>query len=127
MKKIINFIAFIFVCAVSNAQTEVSTIADVLTYENFSANGNSYENSEYTSLQTGIVYSANSAMSNNAIQLRTNNSNSGIVSTSSEYAVDKVIIDWYSTGNDNKKIDVYAKHRYILSQQIYTIRVNVEL
>lgn len=109
MRKIINFIAFIFVCAVSNAQTEVSTIADVLTYENFSANGNSYENSEYTSLQTGIVYSANSAMSNNAIQLRTNNSNSGIVSTSSEYAVDKVIIDWYSTGNDNKKIDVYAK------------------
>ena len=54
------------------------------------------------------VYSGNSAGSNSSIQLRSKNSNSGIVSTTSGGKVSKVVVKWNSNTLDGRTLNVYG-------------------
>ena len=55
-------------------------------------------------------YSGNSAGSNDAIQLRSNNSNSGIVTTASGGKVKKIIVEWQGNTVDGRTLNVYGKN-----------------
>lgn len=111
MRKFILINTLFCFCSLLYAQSSENIITDVLTSNLFSGGeSNNYIQSNYTSPLTQINYSAYNAKSNNSIQLNTSSQKSGIVSTSSNYVIDKVIIDWYySTGNSGKCLDVYAK------------------
>ena len=63
--------------------------------------------------KTGIstaVYAGQSAGANNSITLRSNNSNSGIVTTTSGGKVKKVSVIWNSTTSSGRTLDVYGKN-----------------
>lgn len=59
---------------------------------------------------SGAVYSGNSAGSNNSIQLRTNGSASGIVSTASAGKVTKVEVEWNDNTSAGRKINIYGSN-----------------
>lgn len=56
------------------------------------------------------VYTVNAAGSNESIQLRSNNSDSGIVTTSSGGRLKKITVKWNSNTADARILDVYAKN-----------------
>lgn len=58
---------------------------------------------------SGAVYAGNSAGGNNAIQLRSDNSNSGIVTTTSGGKVTKVVVTWNSNTASGRTLDIYGK------------------
>ena len=54
------------------------------------------------------VYAGNSAGGNDAIQLRTKNSNEGVVTTASGGTLKKITIEWNSKTSAGRKVDIYA-------------------
>ena len=56
------------------------------------------------------VYAGNSAGQNDAIQLRSNNSNSGIVSTTSGGKIKKVRVNWYSGTANGRTLNIYGSN-----------------
>ena len=71
---------------------------------------------------SGAVYAGNSAGGNDAIQLRTTNSNSGIVmTTASGMDCSKVIVDWNSNTANGRTIDIYGKNTaYSAASDLYS-------
>ncbi len=69
------------------------------------------------------IYAGNSAGSNLTIQLRTKNSNSGIVTTASGGSrIQKVTVDWYSETAENRTLDIYGKNTaYTAVTDLYDI------
>lgn len=62
------------------------------------------------STHSSAVYATQSAGGNNAIQLRSNNSNSGIVSTTSGGTLSKVVVTWNSNTADGRTLNVYGSN-----------------
>ena len=62
--------------------------------------------------ESDAIYKGQSAGQNGTIQLRTTNSNSGIVTTASGGAVKKVVVSWHSStsSSGNRTLDVYGKN-----------------
>ena len=80
---------------------------DVLTSSNFNATSTQYVDTTGVKETSGAVYSANAAKDTNGyIQMRTNNNNSGIVSTTSGGSIKSVEI---TVGKGTNRIDVYGK------------------
>ena len=55
------------------------------------------------------VYAGQSAGGNESIQLRSNNSNSGIVTTASGGFAKKIVVKWNSNTSNGRTLDVYGK------------------
>ena len=86
--------------------------------------GSGYGNWSGKEGTSGAVYSGNSAggssTSNPSIQLRTSNSNSGIVSTTSGGKVTKVEVTWNSSTSSGRKLDIYGKNSaYTAATDLY--------
>lgn len=91
-------------------QSGVVTGGDELTAADFAAISTSYADFSGVSKSSGAVYAGNTAKTNDgAIQLRSNNSNSGIVSTTSGGKAKKVVIEWNSATQSGRTLDVYGK------------------
>ena len=92
---------------------------DTLTADDFTATGTTYSDFSGVTKTSGAVYAGNSAKNNNAnIQLRTNNSNSGIVSTASGGTIQSVKITVASGSNT---IQVYGKNvAYSSASELYS-------
>lgn len=112
------------VCA--NAETD-NTYTDTLTADKFTAvfQNNKIEYKDFTGVSCAdgspAVYAGNSARnSGNTIQLRSKNSNSGIVTTTSGGKVKKIIIQFASNTPKNSVIDVYGKSTaYTAASDLY--------
>ena len=66
------------------------------------------------------VYAGNSAGDHNSIQLRSNNSNSGIVTTTSGGKAKHVTVSWESHTANGRTIDIYGKNTaYTDATQLY--------
>ena len=91
---------------------------DVLTASDFAATSTTYVEFSGVSKPSGAVYAGQSAKSSaGAIQLRSNNSNSGIVSTKSGGKVKKITIDVESGSNT---IEIYASNTaYTAATDLY--------
>ena len=79
--------------------------------------------SDKTGGQSSVVYAGQSAGGNNSIQLRTDNNNSGIVSTanSRNRVVKRVLVSWNSNTANGRSIDIYGKNTaYTAATNLYS-------
>lgn len=91
-------------------ETTTTTVNDVLNNGN-TINETTTNYSSWTATGTsGAVYSGQSAGGSGTIQLRSNNSNSGIVSTTSGGKIRKVTVAWGSGNTSGRKLDVYGSN-----------------
>ena len=94
---------------------------DKLTAGMFTAKGTTYSDFSDVKAPSGAVYAGNSATSYKAIQLRTDKSNSGIVTTASGGKVTKIVLKWNSNTNSKRTIDVYGKNSaYSKATELYS-------
>lgn len=97
-----------------------STITDVLTNKTFVATSNSYKDFSGKTASSTAVYAGNSATSYGAIQLRSDKSTSGIVTTSSGGKVVSITVTWDSKTNTTRKLDIYGKNSaYSSASELY--------
>lgn len=86
-------------------------VEDVLTREWTGIENNAgYSSWSDLTSTSSAKYSGNSAGSHDAIQLRSNNSNSGIVTTVSGGKVKKIIVEWEGNTLDKRTLNVYGKN-----------------
>ena len=85
------------------------TVTDVLTRAMIGVTGTSYSTWSGKTATSSAVYAGNSAGGNESIQLRSDKSTSGIVTTVSGGVVKKIIINWNTNTNTARKLDVYGK------------------
>ena len=71
---------------------------------------NSYSEWSDVSVSSDAVYAGQSAGEHNSIQLRSNNSNSGIVTTTSGGKATKVVVEWNSNSTSGRVLDIYGKN-----------------
>ena len=94
--------------------TPVSTVTDVLTSVGLGATatgGNSYADFTGKTFTSNAVYAANMCAGNvDAIQLRSNNSNSGIVSTTSGGKLKKVVLNWGENATAGRTVQIYGSN-----------------
>ena len=87
----------------------ITTVDDELTNSNtIGETTTSY--SSWTCTSTNAEYAGQSAGSNGTIQLRTNNSNSGIVSTTSAGYISKVSVNWNGGTTEGRTLNVYGSN-----------------
>ncbi len=83
-------------------------------------NTTSYSTWNYSQTTSGAAYSGNSAGGNDAIQLRSNNNNSGIVSTTSGGKIKKVTVSWNSETSAERTLNVYGSNTaYTAASDLY--------
>ena len=88
--------------------TPVSSVKDTITASDLTATGTSYVDFSNVSKSSGAVYAGQSAKDDNGnIQIRSKNSNSGIISTTSGGSIQSVKINVASGSN---AINVYGKN-----------------
>lgn len=87
-----------------------------------STTANSYKDWSGKEGLSGVVYSGNSAGGNTSIQLRTTNSNSGIVvatNNTNNYAKE-ITVAWNNNTNSGRSIDIYGKNTaYSAASDLY--------
>ena len=102
----------VFYAVYAEAGDAVGTteVTDVLTLGTTGVSGTSYADWSGVTVTSNAVYAGQSAGGNSSIQLRSKNSNSGIITTKSGGKVSKVVVEWNSNTSDNNKIDIYGKN-----------------
>ena len=74
------------------------------------------------------VYAGNSAGSNNSIQLRSKNSNSGVVTTTSGGKLKKIVVSWNSNTINGRTLNVYGSNTaYSGASDLYSSSTQGEL
>lgn len=124
MKKITLFLVTALLCTGLFAAERT----DVLTISSFGTPGISYTDVTATG-QSGTHYVAQMAGGNSSIQLRSTNSNSGIVTTTSIGTVKSISIKWNeNTTNDTRVVDVYGNNQaYTAPTQLYNDIVGTQI
>ena len=85
------------------------TVTDELTNATTGVEGPTY--TEWTATGTsGAAYAGQSAGDNSSIQLRSKNSNSGIISTTSAGRVKKVVVVWKTNTTAGRTLDIYGNN-----------------
>ena len=96
-------------------------VVDVLTRELTGISGTSYSSWSGKTVSSSAVYAGQSAGGNDAIQLRSNNSNSGIVTTASGGKVKKIVVEWNSNTAKGRTLNVYGKNTaYSAATDLYS-------
>lgn len=91
---------------------------DVLTNADFAATNTTY--TEFSDVKKNTAVYAGQSAKNNGIQLRSNNSNSGIVSTVSGGKIKKVIVTWNSNCAADRALSVYGSNTaYTNATELY--------
>ena len=86
----------------------VGEVTDVLDRELTGISGTDYASWSNKASNSNAVYAGQSAGGNESIQLRSNNSNSGIVTTASGGRAAKVTVTWNSNTTSGRTIDIYG-------------------
>ena len=89
---------------------ESGTVVDVLNRALTGVSGTSYTDWNGVKSNSSAVYKGQSAGGNESIQLRTTNSNSGIVTTASGGKVSKIVVTWHTATADGRTLDIYGKN-----------------
>lgn len=83
---------------------------DVLNFDFTGNTGTSYSSWSNKTGVSGAVYAGQSGGNHSSIQLRSDNSNSGIITTSSSKYAKKVIVTWNSNTPTGRTLQVYGKN-----------------
>ena len=103
--------------------SSIETTDDVLTRETtgVASGSTNYASWSGKTATSSAIYAGNSAGSNNAIQLRSNNSNSGIVTTTSGGKATRVEVDWESNTASDRTLDIYGRNvAYSAATDLYS-------
>ena len=109
MKKFLLSILCCLLCFISG-NAEVTTVVDKLTLATTGVTGTAYKSWSGKTLNSSAVYAGQSAGSYSSIQLRSSNSNSGIVTTTSGGKVKKITVKWNSNTANGRTLDIYGKN-----------------
>ncbi len=105
-----------------------SVITDQLDRELTGVTGNSYTSWEGKTSNSDAVYAGQSGGGNESIQLRSNNSNSGIITTASGGTLANVTVIWNSNTNNGRTLNVYGSHSaYTSPTELYNDGTSGEL
>ena len=103
-------------------------ITDVLNRELTGISGTSYASWEGKTSNSDAIYAGQSAGSYDAIQLRSNNSNSGIITTASGGTLSSVTVVWNSNTANGRTLNVYGSHSpYNSPTELYNDETDGEL
>ncbi|MBR6877837.1 MAG: chitobiase/beta-hexosaminidase C-terminal domain-containing protein [Bacteroidales bacterium] len=91
------------------AQTRTE-VTDVLNRELTGVSGTTYTSWSDKTSNSDAVYAGQSAGGNESIQLRSNNNNSGIITTASGGTVSSVSVVWNSNTLDGRTLNIYGSH-----------------
>lgn len=100
----------------------VAPVQDQMTSSISGASGTSYKDFSGKTLSSGAVYAGNAAAGNSAIQLRSKNSNSGIIMTgASTSSPTGVTVAWNSNSPNNATLNIYGKNEpYTAATDLYS-------
>ena len=112
MKRKLTFLltAFLLLTGMTSWGQLRSTIIDHLDRELTGVTGSTYTSWEGKTSNSDAVYAGQSAGSYESIQLRSNNSNSGIITTASGGTVTNITVTWNSNTADGRTLNVYGSH-----------------
>ncbi len=100
--------------------TVAAAEGDKLTRETTGVTGNSYTDWSEKTVASDAVYAGQSAGGNESIQLRSKNSNSGIISTTSGGLIKKVKVVWNSNTSNGAVLNVYGSNTaYTAASDLY--------
>ena len=109
MKQNLRLLLIMLLCAVCTGAW-ATDVTDVLNREFTGVTGTSYTNWSGKTATSDAVYAGNSAGGNGAIQLRSDKSNSGVVTTASGGKVTKISVTWNSNTTSGRTLNVYGKN-----------------
>ena len=94
------------------AYQEIPSETDTLNraFTGVTKDSTSYSNWSGKEGASGAIYAGNSAGGSDSIQLRSSNSNSGIVMTSSGGKATKIVVTWQSSTTSGRVLNVYGKN-----------------
>lgn len=82
--------------------------------------GTNYKEWKDMSGESGAIYAGQSAGGNSSIQLRSDNSNSGIITTTSGGYAKKVVVDWNAGTVNGRTLNIYGKNTaYTAATDLY--------
>ena len=106
----------------------VTSATDTLTRATTGITGTSYTSWSGKTGDSGAVYAGQSAGGNESIQLRSDKSNSGIVTTASGGFARKVTVEWNSNTANGRTLDIYGSNTaYTNPTQLYNTPVGTKL
>lgn len=98
-----------------------SPIVDVLNLAFTGVSGSNYTDWSGKVGTSGAVYAGNSAGGNSAIQLRSNGSNSGVITTKSGGKVRKIVVVWQASTAARRMVSFYGRHTpYTSASELYS-------
>ena len=102
----------IFGCLAGTVWADNTPVTDTLNSGIYSNSGTSYNDWFYDEAKSGAKYAGNSASDYSSIQLRSNENNSGIVTTASGGNVSFVNVTWnsHTSTSGNRQVDIYGKN-----------------
>ena len=94
------------------AYQQITNASDVINNALTGLSGNAYVDWTKTATNSGVTYSGQSAAGNSSVQLRSSNSNSGIVVTSNPNSLNalSISLNWHSATDASRTVDIYAKN-----------------
>ena len=107
MNKILRY-SFVALLAMIVGNVMATDVTDELTRATFGVTGSNYSDVTGKKATSTAVYAANMAGGNDAIQLRSKNNNSGIISTTSGGRIKSVKIEWNSNTLGDRVLDIYG-------------------
>lgn len=109
MRKNLRFILLTLLCAVfTSAWAE--EVTDVLDRTLTGVTGTSYVEWSGKTATSDAVYAGQSAGGNSSIQLRTNNNNSGIITTASGGKIKSITVTWNSNTAAGRTLNIYGSN-----------------
>ena len=114
MKRKLTFLfllaAFLLLNGLSLQAQVRAEVTDVLDRELTGISGTTYTSWEDKTSNSDAVYAGQSAGGNESIQLRSNNSNSGIITTASGGTVSLIMVTWNENTADGRTLNIYGSH-----------------
>ena len=95
-------------CTVNIVDPNQQVYSDVITAADLKGEVGAYKDFSGVTKTSGAVYAGNSAYKDGSIQLRSDKSNSGIVTTTSGGRISQIIITWDNSTANGRQIDVYG-------------------
>lgn len=113
-------VTYYAVYATQEGEGSMTTVTDELTRETTGVTGTNYTEWSDKTATSVAVYAGQSAGGNDAIQLRSTNSNSGIVTTASGGKATKVAVIWNSNTAAVRTLNIYGSNTaYTTATELY--------
>ena len=102
-------------------ETANNTISDTLNRSITGITTTTYASWSNKSVNSSAIYAGQSAGGNESIQLRSSNSNSGIITTTSGGYAKKITVNWNSNTDSTRVLNIYGKSTaYSAPTELYT-------